>query len=79
MERVEKALWKVTVPGSEATVRYKVRIEPFRIGSDAAKPFLTPTGGLFGDLHVLMYVLESPQTPAHVACSFHPGGKSQPR
>jgi predicted metalloprotease with PDZ domain len=75
VERVEKAVWKVTAPGTEATLHYKVRIEPFLIGSDAAKPFLTPTGGLFGDLHMLMYVLESPQTPAHIALQLPSGWK----
>jgi len=67
LEHVEDPLWKATVAGAEATIRYKVRIEEQTSGvPDATQPFLTPTGGLLGDLHMFLYLVESPQTPAHV-------------
>jgi predicted metalloprotease with PDZ domain len=75
LEHVEDPLWKVTVPTAEATIRYKVRLEQSGGLADAAKPFLAPTGGLLGDLPMFMYLVESPQAPAHVALQLPPEWK----
>jgi predicted metalloprotease with PDZ domain len=33
---------------------------------------LTPSGGLFGDLHTFLYVVEAPETPARVELELPP-------
>src|SRR5215813_10267855 len=54
----ESALWRVVAPGGELTVRYRIHLPPQTTPTRAAwKPFLSPTGGLIGDLHSLMYVV----------------------
>jgi hypothetical protein len=61
---LESPLWKVTISGTQAIVQYKVRLQPDTCPSNAAEPFLNPTGGVLGDLHMFLYLVESPQTPA---------------
>lgn len=62
--------------GSDATVTYKVRLfsqkGAFRV---VRKPFLTATGGLVGDLHMFLYVVEAADAPAHVTLELPPEWK----
>src|SRR5207253_5693038 len=54
----EDAVWLVEGSGRELTIRYRLDLPPQeRPIRDAWKPFLTPTGGMVGDLHSLMYVV----------------------
>ena len=76
VERAEDPLWEVTVPGAEATIRYRIRVAPGTRRPDAAEPFLVSSGGLLGDLHMFLYVVESPRAPAHVALQLPPGWKT---
>lgn len=48
-------------------MRYKVRANEKGAFRVVRKPFLTPTGGMVGDLHHFLYVVEATQTPAHVS------------
>src|SRR6266404_8904854 len=51
----ESALWRVVAPGGDLTVKYHIHLPPQDTPTRAAwKPFLSPTGGLVGDLHSLM-------------------------
>jgi predicted metalloprotease with PDZ domain len=53
-QRTDSAVWDITAPGDEATVSYSVAL---RGGPRFAhQPFLSPGGGLLGDLHSFMYV-----------------------
>jgi predicted metalloprotease with PDZ domain len=63
----EDTLWRVDGVGGELTVRYRIRL-PQQITAIRAgwKPFLSPTGGLVGDLHSLMYVVGSESAPARM-------------
>jgi predicted metalloprotease with PDZ domain len=70
--REQDGLWGVRSAGSDTTVRYKVRLEDKGASRAVRKPFLTPTGGLFGDLHMFMYVVEAAQEPAHVLVRLPP-------
>jgi predicted metalloprotease with PDZ domain len=72
MEREQDGLWRVSGAGSDATVRYKVRLEGKEAFRIVSKPLLTPTGGLFGDLHMFLYVVEAAQAPAHVLLELPP-------
>ncbi len=64
--REQDGLWRVTGAGNDATVRYKVRANEKGAFRVVRKPFLTPTGGMVGDLHHFLYVVEATTTPAHV-------------
>jgi predicted metalloprotease with PDZ domain len=65
--REEDALWRVDVAGGNLTVKYRLRLPPQTTPTRAAwRPFLSPTGGLVGDLHSLMYVVGATSAPARV-------------
>ena len=55
----EDTVWRIRNRSGDITIRYRVRIPPpERAQRDVWKPFLTPTGGMVGDLRSLMYVAE---------------------
>jgi predicted metalloprotease with PDZ domain len=63
----ESALWRVVAPGGDLTVKYRIHLPPQTTSTRAAwKPFLSPTGGLIGDLHSLMYVVGATSARARV-------------
>ena len=65
--REESALWRVVAPGGDLLVKYRIHLPPQTTPTRAAwKPFLSPTGGLIGDLHSLMYVVGAASAPARV-------------
>jgi predicted metalloprotease with PDZ domain len=68
----QDGLWRVNGARNDATFRYKVRLEGGEASRVVSKPFLTPTGGLFGDMHMFMYVVEAAQAPAHVLLKLPP-------
>lgn len=70
--REQDGLWRVNGASSDATVRYKVRLEGKEASRVVRQPFLTPTGGLFGDMHMFLYVVEAAQAPAHVLLRLPP-------
>src|SRR5450432_2164521 len=65
--REQDGLWRVTGAGPDATLRYRVNFKRPEDPDEPSKPFLTPSGGLFGDLHTFLYVVEAPEIPARVA------------
>ncbi len=68
IERVDSAVWRVHAQGGEAIVRYRIRLPmPQESPRAAWRPFLSPTGGLFGGPHSFMYVVGATLAPAHLA------------
>ena len=64
---LDQNLWQVSAPGGEVTLRYRIRLPAAGHSARAAwRPFLTSTGGLIGDLHTFVYIVEAPQAPSHV-------------
>ncbi len=62
--REEDGLWLVDAPGGDLTVRYRIHLPTQTTPTRAAwKPFLSPTGGLIGDLHSFMYVVGAESDP----------------
>ena len=62
--REEDALWRVETSNGELTVKYRIHLPTQTAPTRAAwKPFLSPTGGLIGDLHSFMYVVGAESTP----------------
>lgn len=71
--REDSAVWRVTAPPG-APIRYRVQLPPGRSGVRGSwQPFLTPTGGLVGDYHGLMYVLGREHVPARLRIRLPPG------
>lgn len=68
-------LWRVDAPGGDTEIRYSIRLDARRYKGQVQRPFLTPTGGLFGDLQMFMYVVEAPQAAAHVVLHLPPDWK----
>jgi predicted metalloprotease with PDZ domain len=70
----ESALWRVRAPGGDLTVKYRIHLPPQTTPNRSAwKPFLSPTGGLIGDLHSLMYVVGAESAPARVTLDLPSG------
>ena len=65
--REEDAVWGVVVPGDELIVKYRIKLPAQSTPTRAAwRPFLSKTGGLIGDVHSLMYVVDATSTPARI-------------
>jgi predicted metalloprotease with PDZ domain len=72
--RLDSALWRVTAPSGQVTLRYRLELpastEAYR---SAWKPFLSPTGGLVGGPHSFLYLVGAPLAPCHVALDLPQG------
>ena len=72
--REEDALWRVEAQDSELIVKYRIHLPTQSTPTRAAwRPFLSPTGGLVGDLYSLMYVVGATAVPAHVTLDIPKG------
>jgi predicted metalloprotease with PDZ domain len=70
----ESALWRIVAPSGDLIVKYRIHLPPQTTPARAAwKPFLSPTGGLIGDLHSLMYVVGAASAPARVTLDLPSG------
>jgi predicted metalloprotease with PDZ domain len=66
ISKAEDAVWKIDGARGEVIVRYRLHLPAAEGLPDAHKPFLTPTGGMVGDLHSLMYIVGDYARPAHL-------------
>ncbi len=72
--REENTLWRISAPGGDLNVKYRIHLPPQTTPTRAAwRPFISPAGGLVGDLHSLMYVVGATSAPARVTLDI-PGG-----
>jgi predicted metalloprotease with PDZ domain len=72
--REENALWRVDSAGRDLTIKYRIHLPPQTTPTRAAwRPFLSPTGGLIGDLHSFMYIVGATSAPARVTLDIPPG------
>jgi predicted metalloprotease with PDZ domain len=72
--RLDSTLWRAVAPGGEAVVRYRIHLPPGRIDRRQAwVPFLSPTGGLVGELHSFMYLVGAERAPARLTLEIPPG------
>jgi predicted metalloprotease with PDZ domain len=73
----ESALWNVRAAGGDLTVKYRIHLPPQTTPNRSAwRPFLSPTGGLIGDVHSLMYVVGAESTATSVTLELPAGWKS---
>ncbi len=73
IELQEDGLWRVTAPGGDATVRYRIRLDGPVASRVVQRPFIRADGGLLGDEHMFMYVVEARETPLNVTLDFPAG------
>src|SRR5687768_7261614 len=73
----EDTLWQIDGAGGDLTVRYRIKpAAKEREWRQSWKPFLTPTGGMVGDLHMLMYVIGGEKRAARLALDMPAGWKA---
>jgi predicted metalloprotease with PDZ domain len=83
----ESAVWSIQGAGGDVTVKYRLHLPTPSTPSQtttpqttqnraAYVPFLSPTGGLIGDVHSLMYVVGAESVPATVTLELPDGWKS---
>ena len=73
----EDALWRVRAPRGDVTVKYRIQLPSQTTPNRSVwRPFLTPTGGLIGDVHSLMYVVGAESAPARVTLDLPNGWKN---
>jgi predicted metalloprotease with PDZ domain len=64
---VEDAVWKVPASSGLVIVKYRIHLPPQTTPIRAAwRPFLSRDGGLVGDVHSFMYVVDRISVPARV-------------
>lgn len=71
----QDGLWQVVGASPDATLRYRVVLKRPTEDDEARKPFLTPSGGLIGDLHTFLYAVEAPKARAQVRLQLPPDWK----
>ena len=74
----ENAVWSVRAPGvADVTVKYRIHLPPQTTPNRSVwKPFLSPTGGLIGDVHSFMYVVGAESAPTRVTLDLPNGWAS---
>lgn len=65
--REDSAVWSITTPGDRVSVSYRIQLPPPTPIHFSHRPFLTPYGGLVGDLHSFMYLVEDIHAPCTLA------------
>ncbi len=60
----DSALWEISIPGDQAIISYDMLLPG---GTRYTHhPYLTSYGGLLGDLHSFMYIVENPEIPSTI-------------
>ena len=73
----EDALWSVRTSGGDVIVKYRIHLPPQTTPNRSVwKPFLSPTGGLIGDVHSFMYVVGAESAPTRVTLELPNGWAS---
>jgi predicted metalloprotease with PDZ domain len=72
--REDSAVWRVTAPPGEVTIRYRVRFPASPPRQQASwMGHLTPTGGLVGGPHSFLYMVGAEQVPVRVKLALPSG------
>lgn len=76
VKKVEDAVWQLEGKHGEVVIRYRLHLPPENAPPEAHKPFLTPTGGMVGDLHSLMYLVGDDGRPARLTLDMPAGWRA---
>ena len=71
--REDSAVWAIHTTDDEVTVSYRISLPPPAPLHFSHRPFLTSYGGLVGDLHSFMYLVEAIQAPCQLTLRLPPG------
>ncbi len=65
--RKDSALWQINSSGKNISIKYRIHL-PELTGTvrPVWRSFLSQTGGLVGDMHSFMYLVEQLHTPSHI-------------
>ncbi|MGI8581822.1 MAG: hypothetical protein ACR2KX_06495 [Chitinophagaceae bacterium] len=65
--RKDSALWRITGDSKDVTIKYRIHLPSFT-GTQRPvwHPFLSSTGGMVGDMHSFMYMVEQLHIPSHI-------------
>jgi predicted metalloprotease with PDZ domain len=74
--REDSAVWAITTTGDDVTVSYRISLPPPAPLHFSHRPFLTSYGGLVGDLHSFMYLVEDIHAPCRLTLRLPPGWSS---
>ncbi|HEV9035204.1 MAG TPA: PDZ domain-containing protein [Puia sp.] len=72
----DSAVWAVITTGDEVTVSYRISLPPPAPLHFSHRPFLTSYGGLVGDLHSFMYIVDYLDIPCALTLRLPPGWTS---
>lgn len=65
--REDSALWRITSSGKDVTIKYRIHLPAFTGNQRPVwRPFLSSTGGLVGDMHSFMYMVEQPKVSSYI-------------
>jgi len=71
--REDSSLWLIVAPHGKVLLHYSIHL-PEQKGQRAAwRPFLSPEGGLIGDYHAFMYVVNASSIPSYVSLEIPSG------
>lgn len=77
INKEENALWSLRAPVGDLTVKYRIHLPPQTTPNRSVwRPFLSPNGGLIGDVHSFMYVVGAESAPARVTLDLPNGWAS---
>jgi predicted metalloprotease with PDZ domain len=72
--RLDSALWRVSAPGGEVVVRYRLQLPTITTPTRSAwRAFVSATGGLVGGPHSFMYIVGNELAPVHVTLDLPSG------
>ena len=74
--RTDSALWSITTTTEDVVVSYRITLPPPAPLHFSHRPFLTSHGGLIGDLHSFMYIVEDIHAPCRLTLHHPPGWSS---
>jgi predicted metalloprotease with PDZ domain len=75
--RTDSAVWRVSVSGSEATIRYRIALPPGKEGMRSAwKAYLSSTGGLIGGPHSFLFIVGQTLAASYVTLKLPAGWKA---
>ena len=64
LDRVDSAVYVISIPGDDAVISYRIQLPKHNY---AHQPFLSSSGGLFGDIHSFYYLVGQTQIPSTIS------------
>lgn len=72
----DSAIWTIRTPNDQVTLSYRIQLPPPTPVHFSQRPFLNRNGGLVGDLHSFLYLVEYPQAACRLNVQLPAGWQS---